>query len=171
MAGGEISREVSGQIAREAQAHQLESCLFLNLSAELEEVPVNIYGMETLVNYRLAHEFNYERYLKIEPVCYISWQHPRDLERQQVERLDGRSFRVSLEGTGSFFVFPEHERFQRSRTGIETGMVLESANYRRTIERLDLRREVIAMRVEVTNPQIALLYQLDGRVFTLAGHE
>lgn len=168
---GEISRDVSGQIAREAQAHQLENCLFLNLSGELEEVPVNIYGLETLVNYRLAHEFNYKRHLKIEPVCYISWQYPQDLERQQIERLGERSFRISLESTKSFFVFPKYERFQHSRAGMESGMVLEAANYRRIIEKLDQRREVVAMRVEVTDPRVALLYQLDGQVFTLAGNE
>ena len=168
---GEISRDVSGQIAREAQAQQLDSCLFLNLSSELEEVPVNLYGLETLVNYRLADEFHHERHLKIEPVCYISWQHPEDLDHQQLERLDERSFRISLEATGSFFVFPEHERFHRSRAGIEIGTVLETANYRQIIEQLDLRREVVAVQVDVTNPRIALLYQLDGRVFTLAGNE
>lgn len=162
---GRVSKEISAKIARTIAENKLEKCYFLNAPGELQEVPVMIYGMEALINFRLRHDFGYARKVEITPICLISLRKKADYNDQVIGKIGKRQYTISLELTDSFFIFPLHREILSHKSKMEKGLVVEDAGFIRKIENVNALDEANKISVEIEDPAIPVLYYLNGNIF------
>lgn len=161
---GNVSREISAKIAGTIAENKLEKCYFLNAPGELQEVPVMIYGIEELINFRLRHDFGYAEKVEITPVCMISLGQKADYENQIIGKIGERQYTISLELTDSFFIFPLHREILSHKSKMEKGLVIEDAGFIRKIENINALNEADKIKVEINDPAIPVVYYLNGNV-------
>lgn len=162
---GNVSREISAKIAGTIAEYKLEKCYFLNAPGELQEVPVMIYGIEALINFRLRHDFEYANKVEITPVCMISLDQKADYDDQIIGKTGERQYTISLELTDSFFIFPLHREILSHKSKIEKGLIIENVGFIRKIENVNALNEANKINVEINDPAIPVLYYLNGNVF------
>jgi hypothetical protein len=162
---GNVSREISGNIARTIAENKLDKCYFLNAPGELQEVPVMIYGIEALINFRLHHDFDYAQKVEIVPVCLISLSQKADYNNQIIGKMGEGQYTISLELTDSFFIFPLHREILNHKSEMEKGLVVEDAGFKREIESVNALNEANKIKVEIDDSAIPVLYYLNGNVF------
>jgi hypothetical protein len=162
---GQISKKVSYQVARKITEHDIDRCFFLNVPGELEEVPVMMYGISSFINFRLRNDFNHPGEVQVFPVCSMSLSQSQDLNRVIVGKMGNRNYLISLERSGSFFVFPYHSQITAKKVKIEEGLALENSGYKLRIEKINDRNEANKVVVEILEPELPVLYYLNGEIY------
>lgn len=162
---GNLSREISGKIARTIAENKLEKCYFLNSPGELQEVPVMIYGIEAFINFRLRHDFDYAQKVEIVPVCLISLSQKADYNEQIIGKIGKGQYTISLELTDSFFIFPLHREILSHKSEMEKGLLVEDVGFKREIESVNALNEANKIKVEINGSANPVLYYLNGNIF------
>lgn len=156
---GEMARQQSGAIAETIAAAALDSCLILNVNAEIEEVPIMNYGLGGFIRHRLAADHDYHQPVYFHPIAFISWQAAADTNALVIEEQSPRRFMLSLENSSSFFTFPNDSILYINRGNIETGQQVNTRYYDITISGLDDRREVTRIDLQINSKLPLLIYE------------
>jgi hypothetical protein len=162
---GQLSKKISYQAAKTISENNLEKCFFLNVPAELEEVPVLMYGVSSFINFRLRNDFNASGEVQVYPVCAMSLEQVPDLNRVIIGMMENRNYLISLEQTGSSFVFPRHSEISAKRVNIEEGLVLEDPLFITRIEKVNTQNEANKVSVQILEPEIPVLYYLNEKIY------
>jgi hypothetical protein len=162
---GRLSKKISYQVARTISENNIEECFFFNVPAELEEVPVMLYGVSSFINFRLRNDFDDHREVQILAVCSMSLKQLQDFNQVIIGKMENRRYLISLERTGSSFVFPRHSEIAAKRVKIEEGLELEDTHFKTRIEKVNAQNEAKQLVVEIFEPEIPVLYYLNGEIY------
>lgn len=156
---GEMARQQSGAIAETIAEASLDSCLILNINAEIEEVPIMNYGLGGFIRHRLADDHDYHQPVYFHPIAFISWQTAADTNALVIEEQSPRRFMLSLENSSSFFTFPNDSILYINRGNIKRGQQVNTQYYDITISGLDARREVNRIDLQISSKLPLLIYR------------
>jgi len=104
---GRLAKKITMQITGKINEDKTESCLILSVPGEYEETPVLMHGFESLVNYRLRTDFDYQAPVRVLAASLFSIRNCELDCFPEIIKKDSNVFILSLKHTESFFVFPE----------------------------------------------------------------
>lgn len=146
---GQISRQVSYLIADKIAEKNIDQCLLLSVPAEYNETPVLIYGLETIVNYRLKSDLNYHKPVKIVALTQVSIRGVYDANLVRTIRIDSLSYELSTGKTNSFFIFPDQQNIISQKINIEKGTKLSFDTHEVSILELNKAGEAVRLNCSV----------------------
>ena len=139
-------------------------CQILNLPAELAETPVLGYGLEQYINYRLETDFDHCKRIEITAATHISLAGKDDLNLMRVENIARSQYRLMLEGTDSFFIFPFRPELISQKVNIKPGMVLSDSLSTVRIDQLNQENNATGLTVTLPADIPAVLYFSEGKL-------
>jgi hypothetical protein len=110
---GELSQEYTSEVCKLISEKQLKHCYLLNVPAEFLEIPVNMYGLQSLINFRLKNEYGYEDTVTVKRILYVSMQQKSDMNFWVVRKMKNEMYEVSVSHTGGYFIFPDNLNWRR----------------------------------------------------------
>ena len=159
---GEISRFYTGEVSKIISENQLTHCYLLNVPAEYREIPVNMYGLQSLINFRLRNEFGYQDSVTVKRVLYVTMHEKSDMAFWVVRKMKNEMFEVSVSQTGGYFIFPDHPEWRN--LNFQTGQRLATEYYQ--LETLDINDIGMpsGMLVSITDSTKNVIYTTSGKV-------
>jgi hypothetical protein len=145
---GQLAEKISTDIAQTIKTYDLHNLQVLNLPTELEETPVLGYGFEEHMRYRLRHDFDHQRDVKIDVAAHVSLARESDLNRMHVRKISENEYRILINESDSFFIFPLNPAIFSQREKIYSGMVLSDSLKVIQIGDLNTRNEVVSLQVK-----------------------
>ena len=161
---GELAEKVSSDIAQIIKTSNLHECQVLNLPTELEETPVLGYGFEGYMRFRLQQDFDYQENVHINVAAHVSLAGNSDIEKMSVGNISDDEYRISLDGSDSFFVFPFNPAIISQSEKIHSGMVLTDSLTVLEIEQLNKRNEAVVLKVKNLRKEQAVIYFSRGKI-------
>lgn len=161
---GDVSRKISYEIARVISEQPFDEYYFLNVPAELKEVPVMIFGIESLVNFRLQNEFAVYSKKKIDPLSYVSLKDIKDLNAMNILKLPAGAYQLDITRTDSHFIFPNALDIINKRRGLETNTEIKEDYATTKIISLNNKNEANIIRIEANQKLLPVLYYEGGTV-------
>jgi hypothetical protein len=159
---GEISRYYTGEVSKIINENQLTHCYLLNVPAEYREIPVNMYGLQSLINFRLRNEFGYQDSVTVKRVLYVSMRKKNDMDFWVVRSLKNEMFEVAVSQTDGYFIFPDHPEWRNIE--FQTGQRLATEHYQ--LETLDINNIGMptGMLVAISDSTKNVIYTTLGKV-------
>lgn len=161
---GDISQKISYEIARVIAEHSFNEYYFLNTPAELEEIPVMIFGIESLVNFRLRNEFAIHEKKIINPLSYVSLKDTRDLEAMDIQKLSNGIYQLDLTKTDSHFIFPNALDIINKKRGMEKNIEVEEDYATTKILDINNKKEADIIRIRTNQMSVPVLFYKGGAV-------
>ncbi len=159
---GNLSREYTGKVAATIAENQLRSCYLLNVPGELAEVPVNMFGLGSFLNFRLRHEFNYSDSVSVKRISYLSLASEDDFRKQVAHKTGENEYELALFQTGAHFFFPKRTDLQR--IAFSEGMVIEEPDFQQEILEVNNRKLPVQMIVRMKDISDPVLIFRDSEV-------
>lgn len=161
---GEISRKISYDIARIIAAQSENRFVFLNTPAELGEIPIMIFGLESFVNFRLRNDFGTAKRVAMSRVSYVSLSKLDDLDKMAIQKLGEGIYELDLRGTQSNFIFPFMAEVVNKKRHLKEGEILSEDFGKTKIIHLNDKREVDQIIVEIKDKSIPVLRYESGNI-------
>ncbi|MCB0288458.1 MAG: hypothetical protein KDE57_17490, partial [Calditrichaeota bacterium] len=134
----------------------------LNVPGELAEVPVNMFGLGSFLNFRLRHEFNYSDSVSVKRISYLSLASEDDFRKQVAHKTGENEYELALFQTGAHYFFPKRTDLQR--IAFSKGMVIEEPDFQQEILEVNDRKLPVQMIVRMKNIGDPVLIFRDSEV-------
>lgn len=134
---GQISRQVSYQIAEKIAQENIDKFMLLSVPAEYKETPVLIHGLEPIVNFRLRSEFDYNKLVEIKSLTQVSIHGEYEPAFVGNSVINSISSNLSLSSANSFFIFPEQQDLISQKAVVKVGTKISYVTHELTVLELN----------------------------------
>ncbi len=161
-AAGELAKAFSDTVCRLVIQHRLPGVLFTYVPAEMEEVPVFMYGMLKYLNFRLRYDFQYSDTIRVGILSHLALtqrqpERPVEMRWQTPQRL-----LLTARPDEAYFIFPAHKEIWTGKRPLVPGAWIEGDYGRIQVTARDDHSRITAVEIQITETRLPLLHW-DGR--------
>ena len=166
ISAGQLAKNFSNAVCHLVTTRQLSGVLLTYVPAELQEVPVLMYGVLKYLNFKLKHELHYSDTIRVGILSHLSMQNPTAFPGLKFTPEVPDRLSLAVQSGKAFFIFPANRDIWMGKRHPSIGDWVEGDYGRIKIQQLDDLGRVTAIQIQITDLTLPLVHW-DGRSFRL----
>ncbi|NOX36962.1 MAG: hypothetical protein GXO78_05435 [Calditrichaeota bacterium] len=158
ISAGQLAQDFSDAVCQLVTTRQLPGVLFTYVPAELQEVPVFMYGMLKYLNFKLKYVFHHPDTIRVGILSHLSMQHPIAFPWLNYSPDVPDRLSLTVRPGEAFFIFPANRDIWTGKRHPVIGDWVNDDYGRVKIQQLDELGRVTAVQIRITDLTLPLVH-------------